>query len=486
MNAGCPSVDLQQAGAENLQISLLPVARRILFVLEEKQAQGESMSESSQLVFYGEILPGHDAATVQTKLGELLKLPAEQIAAVFSGRRIVLRKSLPNEQAASYVARLEKIGVKVFAETVPQIAVEPAPAAAVMPTVQQLAEDMAPQISPLAATAATPSPERLTPPALETPALAIAPAAPVEEMDCPKCGEHQPRRTLCRACSVDMRRFAEARQQQEQEAREERMLAREVALASNGRGGHARVSDDAVSIFGLGFSGRLGRLCYLAGSLGAWAIGGFAVVALIKLDSLFVAGLGLIISTLISIRLAVLRCHDANWSGWLTLIFFIPYIGPLFGLVLLLMPGTQGENKHGSPSPSPGLPVGFAMLVLFAFSIGSVYKQQDAFIAYAMNKTMGGAMPQAGRSGGGPVLSVAEADVEMFTTSSCGVCHMAKAYMNQRGITYAEKDVEKDEDYLRDFYARGGRGVPFIFVGGQSMEGFDPEQLERMLASRRG
>ena len=431
------------------------------------------MSGASQLVFYGEILPGHDAAAVQTRLGELLKLPADQVAAVFSGRRIVLRKNLPDEQAASYVARLEKVGVKVFAEALPQLPAAPPEAPAAPPVLPQAQ----PQV---AAVQAVPAPA--PPAASEVPVLVQG--ATVEEMDCPKCGERQPKRTLCRACSVDMKRFAEAQQQAEQDAREERLLAREIALASSGRGAHARGADDAVGIFGYGFSGRLGRRYYLVGGLLAWAIGGFALVALLKLDSLFVAGLGVVVSTFISLRLAVLRCHDANWSGWLTLIFFIPYIGPLFGLVLLFMPGTQGENNHGSPSPAPSLPVGFAMLVLFAFSVGTVYKQQDAFIAYALNKTMGGAL-QAGNEAGGPVLSVAEADVEMFTTSSCGVCHMAKAYMHKRGITYAEKDVEKNEDYLRDFYARGGRGVPFIFVGEQPMEGFDPEQLERMLASRR-
>lgn len=433
------------------------------------------MSESSQLVFYGEILPGHDADTVKAKLGDLLKLPSEQVAAVFSGRRVVLRKSLPSDQAASYVTRLEKIGVKVFAETLPQVAEVPAAS-----VVEQVA-------TPPAATQAVPVPQAAVAAVPQTSMLALAEAPRVEEMDCPKCGERQPKRTLCRACSVDMKRFSESQQQAEQEAREERMVEREIAMASSGRGGRARVADDdAVGIFGLGFSGRLGRLCYLAGSLLAWAIAGFSVVLLIKLDSYFVAGIVALISTYISIRLAVLRCHDASWNGLLTLIFFIPYIGPLFGLVLLFMPGTRGDNHHGSPSPSPGFPVGFAMLILFVLSAGVLYKQQDAFLAYAMNKYMGGtgAIAHAGKGTGGPVLSVAEADVEMFTTSDCGVCHLAKAYMNKHGITYAEKDVEQNEDYLRDFYARGGRGVPYIFVGDQSMMGFDPEWLERVLANR--
>ena len=431
------------------------------------------MSESSQLVFYGEILPGHDADTVKAKLGDLLKLPSEQIAAVFSGRRVVLRKSLPSDQAASYVTRLEKIGVKVFAETLPQVAEVPA-----APVVEQVATPpAAPQVAPVPQAAAAAVPQ--------TSMLALAEAPPVEEMDCPKCGERQPKRTLCRACSVDMKRFSESQQQAEQEAREERMVEREIAMASSGRGGRARVADDdAVGIFGLGFSGRLGRRSFLAGNLLCWALIAFAVVVMVKLNSVFIAGLVVLIATIASLRLSVLRCHDANWTGWLSLIFFIPYIGPLFGLVLMFMPGSKEDNNHGSSSPAPSFPMGFAVVALFALSVGLLYKQQDAFFAYATGQSMGSSLQQAGKGSGGRVLSVAEADVEMFTTSDCGVCHLAKAYMNKHGITYAEKDVEQNEDYLRDFYARGGRGVPYIFVGDQSMMGFDPEWLERVLANR--
>ena len=430
------------------------------------------MSESSQLVFYGEVLPGHDADTVKAKLGELLKLPTEQIAAVFSGRRVVLRKSLPSDQAASYVARLEKIGVKVFAEALPQVTEVPS-----APVLEQVAPPPAvSQITPALQVAAAP----------QTPTLAIAGALPVEEMDCPKCGERQPKRTLCRACSVDMKRFSASQQQAEQDAREERMVEREIAMASSGRGGRARIGDeDAVSIFGLGFSGRLGRRSFLAGNLLCWALIAFAVVIMVKTGSVFIAGAVVLIATIASLRLSVLRCHDANWTGWLSLIFVIPYIGPLFGLVLMFMPGTKEDNNHGSSSPAPGFPVGFAIVAVFTLSVGLLYKQQDAFFAYASGQAMGSTSQQAGNGGGGPVLTLAEADVEMFTTSSCGVCHMAKAHMKKHGITYVEKDVEQNEDYLRDFYARGGRGVPFIFVGNQSMEGFDPNRLDNMLASRR-
>ena len=44
------------------------------------------------------------------------------------------------------------------------------------------------------------------------------------------------------------------------------------------------------------------------------------------------------------------RCRDFGWTGWAVLITVIPYIGFIFALVMLFIPGTQGENRYG-PDP---------------------------------------------------------------------------------------------------------------------------------------
>jgi curved DNA-binding protein CbpA len=41
------------------------------------------------------------------------------------------------------------------------------------------------------------------------------------------------------------------------------------------------------------------------------------------------------------------RLHDINLSGWFSLINFIPYVGALFGLVILFIDGKKGENQYG-------------------------------------------------------------------------------------------------------------------------------------------
>lgn len=55
-------------------------------------------------------------------------------------------------------------------------------------------------------------------------------------------------------------------------------------------------------------------------------------------------------------------------------------------------------------------------------------------------------------------------------------------YMDERGSEYLEKDVEDDVDLRREFYARGGRGVPLIVVYGETMSGFDPARFEQLRA----
>jgi uncharacterized membrane protein YhaH (DUF805 family) len=46
----------------------------------------------------------------------------------------------------------------------------------------------------------------------------------------------------------------------------------------------------------------------------------------------------------------VRRLHDQDKSGWLILLSFIPYIGGLILLVLMLIDGTPGANRYG-PDP---------------------------------------------------------------------------------------------------------------------------------------
>jgi glutaredoxin len=73
------------------------------------------------------------------------------------------------------------------------------------------------------------------------------------------------------------------------------------------------------------------------------------------------------------------------------------------------------------------------------------------------------------------------ADVALYTTSWCGVCKQAKAWLSGKQIPFQEYDVENNEQARSDFLAMGGGGVPVILVGEQRMRGFSAGKLEGML-----
>lgn len=69
-------------------------------------------------------------------------------------------------------------------------------------------------------------------------------------------------------------------------------------------------------------------------------------------SALYVALIGLLIFPFILSSWAVgaQRCRDFGWTGWAILLTALPYIGFLFSLALLFMPGADGENQYG-PDP---------------------------------------------------------------------------------------------------------------------------------------
>lgn len=82
-----------------------------------------------------------------------------------------------------------------------------------------------------------------------------------------------------------------------------------------------------------------------------------------------------------------------------------------------------------------------------------------------------------------PALAAPE-DIAIYTASYCGECKRAKAYLRQNGIAFEEHDIEKDIERRREFYARGGKVIPYLFVRGQAMHGFNAEQFERLRSRR--
>ena len=67
------------------------------------------------------------------------------------------------------------------------------------------------------------------------------------------------------------------------------------------------------------------------------------------------------------------------------------------------------------------------------------------------------------------------ANIEIYTTSFCGYCRLAKRLLDQKGASYAETDVSLDPGMRMAMVERAGgrRSVPQIFIGDTHVGGCD-------------
>jgi uncharacterized membrane protein YhaH (DUF805 family) len=122
-------------------------------------------------------------------------------------------------------------------------------------------------------------------------------------------------------------------------------------------------------------SGRIGRLRLLAYSIAsslllmvALAIFG-GISAAMKSQSLFWIGIvvGYGASIVFTALLTIQRCHDCDWSGWLSVLFIVPFLNLMF----FFIPGTKGANRYGAPPPPNTRAVKIlASLMLVFFVVG--------------------------------------------------------------------------------------------------------------------
>lgn len=138
----------------------------------------------------------------------------------------------------------------------------------------------------------------------------------------------------------------------------------------------------------ISFSGRIGRMRYLAYSIGATfllmlvtmpliglsafsgaAMGGEAGMSMMTMVGMAVYYIGTIV---ISVMYAKRRLNDLNRSGWWFLLFIVPIVNLLLAIYLIFFPGTDGSNDWG-PAPAANsigvLILGWLMPALFVLGI---------------------------------------------------------------------------------------------------------------------
>lgn len=89
-----------------------------------------------------------------------------------------------------------------------------------------------------------------------------------------------------------------------------------------------------------------------------------------------------------------------------------------------------------------------------------------------------------------PMAPAPEGSVVVYSAVWCGFCKKAKAWLNERGVPFIERDVEKMPGAQAELDAKlaaagvSGGGVPVIDWAGTVVMGFDATRLERLLREK--
>lgn len=72
--------------------------------------------------------------------------------------------------------------------------------------------------------------------------------------------------------------------------------------------------------------------------------------------------------------------------------------------------------------------------------------------------------------------------VEIFSTTTCHFCHMAKEWLTAKNIPFEDYNVGEDQDKRKEMVEMTGQlGVPVIRIGDEVMVGFNPAQMAKIL-----
>ncbi len=298
------------------------------------------MEMTARLVFRGELQPGRSLEEVKASLPALLKITSVEVETLFSIQPVIIGRGLSVSQLAACAGFLQQAGIKADA-----------------------VEEEA---------GSTDGPEL---PEIACPGLAAAVAGQAA-ITCPQCGARQPAAVFCRECGADMPRYAAARAVLQPapavvQARPEIVdTSQEVAAGAA-----------LPAMFGFGFQGRLNRLRYmiyglttLAAAIASFMLAGFLLLQgrgggefVLPVILLFIAVFAGMV--FYGLRYAVLRLHDMGLTGWLVLLSFVPMLGGLVWLWLLVWPGDSAGNQYGPPNPPNSLThqvIAAGLLILLA------------------------------------------------------------------------------------------------------------------------
>jgi glutaredoxin 3 len=76
--------------------------------------------------------------------------------------------------------------------------------------------------------------------------------------------------------------------------------------------------------------------------------------------------------------------------------------------------------------------------------------------------------------------------IQLYSTPTCGFCHMAKEYFDSLHVAYEEHDITTDEAGLKWVLDNTGMAaVPVLDIDGTVIVGFDKKKIDAALATHK-
>jgi glutaredoxin 3 len=91
--------------------------------------------------------------------------------------------------------------------------------------------------------------------------------------------------------------------------------------------------------------------------------------------------------------------------------------------------------------------------------------------------------PYAGASAQPPARRArASAGVVVYSTSWCPWCRKTLAWLDERGIDYENRDIEKNPAWREELLDKsGGTSIPVVEIDGELIHGFQPGRMGELL-----
>ncbi len=75
--------------------------------------------------------------------------------------------------------------------------------------------------------------------------------------------------------------------------------------------------------------------------------------------------------------------------------------------------------------------------------------------------------------------------VIVYSAAWCAFCHAVKDYFDKLGVTYEDRDVEKDPKYMKECVDKSGQmGIPVVDIDGTIIVGFNRPAIDAALLAK--